>query len=181
MAAARPVLRRVSQVAAWSVILGLVAVVTVAVLVPRAAGGTPYTVLTGSMRPDYPPGTLVVVRPVATEDVRSGDVITYQRESGDATVVTHRVVTVSTSLAGEVTFTTRGDANDAVDPVPVRPVQVKGRLWYAVPHLGRVDQLLTGRQRQTMVYLAAGGLLAYAAYMFTGALRERALRRRADR
>ncbi|NYJ01602.1 signal peptidase [Nocardioides thalensis] len=176
MAGGRPALRWVGQVVAWSLILGVVAAVTVAVLVPRVAGGTPYSVLTGSMRPDYPPGTLVVVRPVAPEDVRSGDVITYQRESGSSTVVTHRVVTVSTSLTGEVTFTTQGDANDAVDPDPVRAVQVRGRLWYAVPHVGRVNQLLTGRQRRTTVYLAAGGLLGYAAYMFTGALRGRRLR-----
>ena len=49
-----------ARTAAWFVILGIGAVVTVAVLVPRIGGGTPYVVLTGSMRPHMPPGTLVV-------------------------------------------------------------------------------------------------------------------------
>lgn len=172
----RPALRWTGQVLAWSVILGVVAVLAVAVVIPRVAGATPYAVLTGSMRPAYPPGTLVVVKPLAPEDVRAGDVITYQIESGEATVVTHRVTEVSTSLDGQVTFTTQGDANDAADPEQVRPVQLKGRVWYAAPYLGHFNGLLTGRQRQMAVYLAAGALVAYAAYMFTGALRDRTRR-----
>ena len=57
------------RVAAWTVILGVAAVLAVAVLVPRVGGATPYTVLTGSMAPTYPPGSLVVVRPVDPESI----------------------------------------------------------------------------------------------------------------
>lgn len=166
------------RVLAWLVILGAAVALTAAVLVPRLAGATPYTVLTGSMRPHYPPGTLVVVKPVDPDDLRSGDVITYQLESGEPTVVTHRVTAVSTDLRGRVTFTTQGDANDAPDD-PVRPVQVRGRLWYAVPYLGYADALLTGRQRQLGVLAGAGGLATYALVMFAGAFRDRARRREA--
>ncbi|MFT4188473.1 MAG: signal peptidase I [Aeromicrobium sp.] len=161
------------QVLAWLVILGVVVVLAVAVLIPRIAGATPYTVLTGSMRPDYPPGTLVVVKPVEPEQIAVGDVITYQLESGRAPVVTHRVVEARTSLDGETTFVTRGDANGADDELPVMPVQIKGKLWYAAPYLGHVNQALSPGQRQTAVYVVAGGLIAYAAYMFIGALRGR--------
>ena len=169
----------VSRVAAWLIILGVAAVLALAVLVPRLAGATPYTVLTGSMRPLYPPGTLVVVRKVDPDAVGIGDVVTYQRESGDPEVVTHRVVAVSTNLRGETTFTTQGAANDAPDETPVRPVQVRGRLWYSVPYLGYVNNVLTGQQRQLAVYLVAGGLMVYAAVMLGGSLRDR-LRRRGE-
>jgi signal peptidase len=169
----RAALGRVGRVVAWLVILGVAVVLAAAVLVPRLAGATPYTVLTGSMRPHYPPGTLVVVKPVDPRDVRVGDVVTYQLESGKPEVVTHRVVRVATSLDGHTTFTTQGDANDVPDDKAVRPVQVQGRLWYSVPYLGYVNEVLTGRQRQTAVYVVAGGLTAYALYMFAGALHGR--------
>jgi signal peptidase len=169
----RGALGRVGQVVAWFAILLVTGVLAAAVLVPRLAGATPYAVLSGSMRPDLPEGTLVVVEPVDADELRVGDVVTYQLESGAGTVVTHRVVGVTTSLDGEVSFVTQGDANDAADEEPVRPVQVRGRLWYAVPYLGHANRLLTGQQRQVAVYLVAGGLLGYAVLMFTGALRDR--------
>ncbi len=164
----------------WVVLVAALGVVAVAVVVPRVAGGTPYTVLTGSMEPGLPPGTLVVVRPVSPEEVRVGDVVTYQVASGESTVVTHRVTAVGTRLDGELAFTTQGDANDVADPAPVRAVQVRGRLWYAIPHLGRVNSLLTDQQRQTAVIGVAALLVGYAAFMFVGALRDRSRRRRPE-
>jgi signal peptidase len=169
-------LRWSGQVVAWLVILGVAGVLAVAVLIPRLAGATPYTVLTGSMRPHYPPGTLVVVKPVEADRIRTGDVVTYQLHSGRSAVVTHRVVAVRTSLDGATTFTTRGDANGVADAEPVRPVQIRGRLWYAVPHLGHLNVLVSGEQHQMLVLLAAGGLTGYAASMFIGALRDRSRR-----
>ncbi|HWJ09994.1 MAG TPA: signal peptidase I [Nocardioides sp.] len=173
------VVRFTAQVFLWLVILTAVAAVALAVAIPRIAGGTPYTVLTGSMEPDLPPGTLVVVRPVDAEDIALGDVITFQLESGKPTVATHRVVAVGTRLDGEQVFTTQGDANGAPDRNPVRAVQVQGRLWYSVPYLGHLNSVLTGRQRQSAVLVVAALLVGYAAFMFVGALRERARRRRA--
>ncbi|RZI86995.1 MAG: signal peptidase I, partial [Microbacterium sp.] len=130
----------------------------------------PYTVLTGSMRPDLPPGTLVVVRPVQIDDLAVGDVITYQLRSGRPTVVTHRVVASGFRADGTTVLTTQGDANGVPDVRPVRAEQVRGRLWYAVPHLGRVNTALDGAQRQTAVYVVAAALLLYAASMFVGAV-----------
>lgn len=169
-------LRRVAtwtvRVAAWTVILGIAAVLAVAVLVPRVGGATPYTVLTGSMAPTYPPGSLVVVRPVDPESIRTGDVITYQLESGQPAVVTHRVVSQGFAGDGEVVLHTKGDANEDPDPKPVREVQVKGEVWYSVPYLGYVNNLLSGRERQLGVYAAAAGLLGYALLSFVGAARD---------
>lgn len=166
------------QVVAWLFILAVVAILGIAVLVPRIAGATPYTVLTGSMRPTYPEGTLVVVKPVDEAEIHTGDVITYQVESGKATVVTHRVVGVATTLTGETRFTTRGDANDVSDQDSVRPVQVRGEVWYAIPYLGHGNDWLAGKERQMAVYAVAALLLGYAAFMLTSALRDRRRERR---
>lgn len=142
----------------WLLILGAVGVITGAVLIPRVGGATPYTVLTGSMRPTYPPGTLIVSRPVDARDIHIGDAITFQLKSGEATVVTHRVIATRMGEDGKLEFLTQGDANNTQDKDPVRAVQVRGRLWYAVPYLGHVNSALSGYQRQLATW-AVGGLL----------------------
>lgn len=161
------------QVIAWFVIAAVAVMLTLCLVIPRLGGATPYTILTGSMRPDFPPGTLVIVKPVAAEDIGVGSVVTYQLKSGESTVVTHRVVAVSLASDGTRIFTTQGDANNAPDPEKVIPAQVKGELWYGVPHLGRVSNLIDNAQRHAISVLVIGGLLAYAAYMFVTSVRER--------
>lgn len=172
------VVRWVARVLAWTVILGALAVLAIAVVVPRIGGATPYTVLTGSMRPHLPPGTLVVAKPVDPSEIGIGTVVTYQLRSGEPQVVTHRVVAIRSNLKGETEFQTQGDANSIPDEAWVRPEQIRGRLWYAVPYLGRVNALLSGHERQLLVYGAAGGLVLYALTMFLGAGRDRTRRRR---
>lgn len=161
------------RILAWTVLLAVGAVIAVSVLIPRLGGATPYAVLTGSMRPELPPGTLVVVRPVAPEEIAVGDVITYQLHSGAGTVVTHRVTGVGVKASGERIFRTKGDANSAVDQTPVRPVQIRGELWYAVPHLGFVNRYVNNDQRHLVTVALAAGLFAYAAAMLIGSRRER--------
>jgi len=74
------------------------------------------------------------------------------------------------NVSGERIFRTKGDANDAVDPDPVRPVQVRGEVWYAVPYVGRMNDVFTG-SRQLPLLVVVTGLLGYAASMFIGAAR----------
>lgn len=151
-----------------------VLVVGAAVVVPRLGGATPYTILTGSMDPTYPPGTLVVVREADPDEIATGDVVTFQLRSGEPAVATHRVVGVGRATVGdEVVLTTKGDANAAADAEPVRAVQVRGRVWYAVPWLGHVGAAFSAQSRQLVVYVVAGGLLLYAAVMVVAGVRER--------
>ncbi|MEJ7634286.1 signal peptidase I [Aeromicrobium sp.] len=162
-----------SQVFAWFVLSALLLVLAVSVLVPRLAGATPYTVLTGSMEPGMSAGTLVVVRPVDAKEIGVGTVITFQLESGEPTVVTHRVVGQGADREGRPVFRTQGDANSAPDAMPVRVEQIKGERWYSVPYLGRVTNVVTSTQRQLALTVVVIGLLTCAATMFLGAIRGR--------
>ncbi len=162
----------------WAVIVAVVFVLGAAVLLPRVAGALPYTILTGSMEPALPPGTLVVTREVETTQIGIGDVITYQLRSGQEQVVTHRVVGQGLNYLGEPIFTTKGDANRVVDPSPVRPVQVKGELWYSLPWLGHLNSAIGPGARRGAVDLACLALGGYMLWMFASALRDRARRRR---
>lgn len=160
------------------IVLAAVVVICAAVVIPRVGDATPYTILTGSMQPKLPPGTLVVIRPVPMEEIREGTVITYQLKSGKPTVVTHRVNSVGVDTRGKFRFRTQGDANDIPDATPVRPEQIKGALWYDVPYLGYANTYITGKERRLTMIVVVSGLLLYAAFMFTSSARDRFGRRR---
>ncbi len=163
----------VGQVIAWSIILAVGALLVVSVLIPRIVGATPYTILTSSMEPAMPPGTLVVVKPVDTDQIGVGEVVTYQLESGQSTVVTHRVAAVGLTAKGETVFTTQGDANDVADEKPVRPVQIRGERLYFVPYIGKVTTVVTSSQRGVATVVIVLGLFGYSASMLVGAARDR--------
>ncbi|HVW34253.1 MAG TPA: signal peptidase I [Acidimicrobiia bacterium] len=77
------------------------------------------TVLTGSMAPGMPAGSMAVLVPIDPAAVRVGDVITYQAPLPDHRVVTHRVTEI---LAGgpHPVLRTKGDANATADPWTAR-------------------------------------------------------------
>ncbi|QEP08384.1 signal peptidase I [Glutamicibacter sp. ZJUTW] len=156
------------QVLSWLVLFIVLALIAIMIVVPKLGGATAFTVLTGSMRPHLPPGTLVVVKPIDPEQLRIGDVATYQLESGEPEVVTHRVSAIGASLGRGAQFIFRGDANNT-DDEPVQPEQIRGKLWYSVPYLGYVNSALSIQQRTWLTWIAAGGLIAYSLVMLAGA------------
>lgn len=158
---ARAVVRgAVTGVSVGVLLLALLAA-AVTIVVPRVAGAVPLTVLSGSMEPTLPVGALAVVRPVDTQDVRIGDVITFLPNPDDSTAVTHRVTAIQNHQDGTRTFTTQGDANSAPD-APVADYQVRGRVWYSLPWLGYVSSAMNGEHREQVVYVAAGGFFVWA-------------------
>ncbi|WP_028051234.1 signal peptidase I [Cellulomonas sp. URHD0024] len=158
---------------ASSVLLTAVVLVALAMVVaPAVLRAMPFTVLTGSMRPTMPPGTLVVSRPTPATDVRIGDVVTYQVRSGEPAVVTHRVVGTGWAANGDLVLVTKGDAN-AVTDAPVRAAQIRGVVAYHVPYLGYVNTWVGHNRPHWAAKVAAAGLFAYALWMLVGAARDR--------
>ncbi|WP_175420375.1 signal peptidase I [Rhodococcus sp. SGAir0479] len=168
----------VRSIVSWTLLIAMIAVLAMTIAVPRITGSTPYTVLTGSMEPTYPPGTLVVVKSADPASLGPGDAVTYQWESGKTAVVTHRITEVEYAEDGELQFVTQGDANPMPDERPVVPEQIRGKVWYAIPYLGYVNNFVTGKQRSILLIALVGGLLAYAAYMFASAARDEFRNRR---
>ena len=114
----RPSSRRFARVAnglGWGLTVAAIMVAFLLVGV-RLLGVEAYAVLSGSMEPTYPTGSLIYVKPVSPEAIREGDPITFVLNE-DLVVATHRVVTVDEENRS---FITKGDANDAVDGAPVR-------------------------------------------------------------
>lgn len=87
--------------------------------VPGIAGKTPMVVLTDSMFPTIKSGDLIIVSTRDPKEVNVGDVIAFfDPQSANNSVVTHRVVEISTEN-GERCFITQGDANNSPDVTPV--------------------------------------------------------------
>lgn len=164
-------------------LLALVALIAVLVIaIPMLTKSTPYTVLTSSMTPSYPAGTLVIVKPTDVQQIHIGDVMTYQISSNKPEVVTHRVVQIiQPAKAGDqLSFVTKGDANSLADAAPVKPVQVRGTVWYAVPYLGWVNNVINGDSRSILVPIVAGALFLYAGYMGASTIVDRRRKARAE-
>lgn len=158
------------QTASWMLLLSIAALLIAMIGLPRVTGATPYTVLTGSMRPSMAPGSLVVTKPIEAGKLKVGDAITYQIRSGEPEVVTHRIISLSQTLGGETLFTTQGDANPGPDEKPVKAAQIRGVVWYSIPLVGYVNSWLTGQQRIWAVGVAVALLLGYAAFMCISAI-----------
>lgn len=121
----------------------------------KLAGYDIYNIISGSMEPAIPVGSAILVRRVDPAELKPGEVIAFTR--GGA-VVAHRVV------ENNVTLTTKGDANDTPDPMPVLYTSVIGRVEHSLPGVGGLLEMMTsGAGRLYAVGLVlAGGLLRFA-------------------
>ncbi|WP_051299121.1 signal peptidase I [Arthrobacter castelli] len=155
----------------FAVAVLIIAVCAAGFVVPRFINAVPLAVLTGSMEPTYSPGDLVVSQQVDAADVEIGDVVTFQPESGDPTLVTHRVIAKTVGAEG-TTITTQGDANGAADE-PLVPEQVKGEVIYSVPYLGHVSAALDAGTKSLLAAGAGVVLIGYAIFTVVGAGRRR--------
>lgn len=93
-------------------------------------------VLTGSMEPVIPTGSVVFIWPQS--DYVVGDIITFKRaESRLEMPITHRIVEVET-VDGQTRYRTKGDANDGADAEPVLQGEVYGQVVAHLPFVGRL-------------------------------------------
>jgi signal peptidase len=164
-----------------SVLLFVIALAALLIVMPKATGSIPLTVLTSSMEPGFAPGTLIIVRPVDPNDLKLEDVITYQMQPGRPGVITHRIIAINSSSSGDRTFELKGDNNSAADVEAVSAEQIQGRLWYSVPIMGYVNSAVNGENRAWIIPIGGILLFSYAGYMVASAAITAARKRRRER
>ena len=128
-----------------SIFCGALVLLLAVILAGYALGVRIYAVQTGSMEPDLPVGSLIVVKPAKFDSINEGDVITFE-VSGS--VVTHRVAQVDRK---EMTFVTKGDMNTSNDASAVDYDSVIGRLWISLKYVGYPILLMGNRAVKTAV------------------------------
>ena len=144
-------------------VLGAVVVIVllVATIGPRVLPYRTFTVLTGSMEPAIPVGSMIFDREVDAAELSRGDIVTFHPPGQPDKLVSHRVVRVEETKRGAF-LVTRGDSNGVVDDWRI-PARGSGlRYEFHVPYLGYVvGGLLTPAGRLIALTLAAlwlGGL-----------------------
>ena len=96
-----------------------------------------YTIISGSMVPEYEIGDMIVAKNASKEDLKVGDDVVYMGSSGDfnGKIVTHRIISMS-----EKELRTKGIANDIADP-SIRYEQVYGKVIYKTLLLSALSKL----------------------------------------
>lgn len=120
----------------------LIAVLLVVLLAGvRIVGLTPYTVLSGSMEPTYHVGSIIYVKDIEPKELRERDPVTYMLNGN--TVVTHRIVEViGGENENELSFRTKGDANEIADGGILLASNVIGKPVFSIPFLGYIASVI---------------------------------------
>jgi len=168
-AAARWTLRALS-VAFFGLVLAALAIL---IAIPKVTHGSALTVLTGSMSPKLPVGSVVVERPVDPQTLKVGDIATYQQRDGN--YVTHRIVAIDNG-GGPISLTCQGDANRSPDPTPVPATAIHGKVWFHVPYLGSVQDALHSHGAGLITLIA--GLGVFSVFEIASGLRDQRRARR---
>lgn len=132
----------------------------------RLFGFQVYGVLTGSMVPAYPVGSLIYVREVDPNDLELRDVITY---SSGKTIVTHRIVEIvrDDNNPYQLKFRTKGDANNDPDAALVGPADIIGKVAFGIPHLGTVANYIQNPPGLYVTIFAGLALIGLVIFMDT--------------
>ncbi|MPQ44308.1 signal peptidase I [Clostridium tarantellae] len=117
--------------------------------VPRLFGIKTYTVLSGSMTPTIPIGSIIYDKKIDFNDINVGDVITFKAGDSEDGIVTHRVVAKDENSKS---FTTKGDANASEDQGQVKYEDVIGKYNFHIPFIGRF--LMTLKESKAYIFIA---------------------------
>ena len=157
---------------AGTVILVLLILACLPLTLPRLAGYSLYTVISGSMEPEIPVGSLVFVADADPASIEEDDVIAFYGAVDSSAVVTHRVVGNSPAM-GE--FITKGDANEERDVNPVSYSEFIGKVEHVIPGAGGIAETLAGSAGRR----AAGCMIVLAAvFLAAGSILERTGRKK---
>ena len=143
---------------ATTVIAALAVLLAVTLVGVRLAGLKSFTVLSGSMEPACPVGSLIFVKNVDYRQLQAGDVITFMVDEG--TIATHRIVEVVADETDPsiLRYRTKGDANGFEDGSPVHYKNIVGKLIVVIPYLGYAANYIQNPPGM-YIAIAAGALL----------------------
>ena len=136
---------------ALSIFICVLAGASCLLLIFFLAGYRPLVVLSGSMEPSVPVGSLLIIN-TRDKDAEAGDIVTYSVKSGsDELYVTHRVIEV----ADDGGFLTKGDANETPDGY-IGSDRVVGSFVFSIPYLGFLISKIDIRIIAVLAACAAG-------------------------
>lgn len=124
---------------------------------PHVLGYRTMTVLTNSMSPTIPAGSVIATFPQPAADVDVDDVLTFQTPGENPRIVTHRVIEI-VEPGHRPVVRTKGDAMDEPDPWTIR---LESQAWVTranVPHAGWILHWAHRDQIRPLLLFALPGL-----------------------
>jgi signal peptidase I len=127
-------------------IVGLAAIALLFISVTVVGGLTKHhfeQVITGSMVPVIPVGSMVVTEQVGVSRLHVGDILVFPKPTNTSEVIVHRIVQLTVVSNGSVQVQTKGDANTAQDPWVIQQGRtgVADRAVYILPSMGTAVML----------------------------------------
>jgi signal peptidase len=154
--------RRAVDVLLIVLILGVLATLAIARVIPAATGGATFVVGGGSMEPTIPLGSVAFAMPVARGELAVGDVVSIQ-VGEDRAIFTHRIIRLIEREDGRW-LETKGDANQDPDPSIISATAVIGRVEATIPYAGYAVRLL-GTAQGVALAIALATLLVAGAWL----------------
>lgn len=120
-----------------------------------------YVVASGSMIPELQVYDVLVVQGhIDFEDIQIGDIIVFDRPSGQDRVIVHRVVSITDD--DPRTLRTKGDNNVASIPgtdFPITEKEYIGKVEYKIPQVGYVTQILKPPINYILIVIVIGFMI----------------------
>lgn len=107
---------------------------------PSFFGIKTYVIISGSMKPDYNIGDVVVAKNINANSLKEGDVISFRQGQ---IIVTHRIIKVENS--NKLVFKTKGDNNNAEDSGEVTANLIEGKVLFKIPWIGNIALFFRGK------------------------------------
>lgn len=144
-------------------VIGVLAAVLFLLLtiLPRSGRYATYTVVSDSMQPAIPIGSVVVVVPADPRTLKVGEVVSYTSTQPPYPTLTHRIKSIGQDADGKLIFKTKGDFNLVDDPWDVRYKDRAALVVASVPLAGYVLAAMTTGPARLLLGLLLAALLAF--------------------
>lgn len=107
------------------------------------------SVLSGSMKPVFNPGDVIIDEDTDIENLKAGDIITFKFNNS---LTTHRITGII-NKDGQIYFRTKGDNNNIEDADSVNGNDVISRYLFRIPLLGFVITFMKGKTGMAVLWL----------------------------
>lgn len=124
------------------VVIGLFIILALNILTTKSdklfkiIGYRSYTVLSGSMEPEFYPGDLVITKHKSKTDINLDDIVTFRDNEG--VIITHRIIE-----AVDGGYITKGDNNNVEDTDVLKEKNLIGEVKFSIPKVGYLINFLS--------------------------------------
>lgn len=159
-------LKKGLKISSW-IVIGIVVLLAIALFGVKLFGLEIYTVLSPSMEPKYPTGSVIYVKDVDTARLKVDDVITYR--ISDSMTATHRIIELVPDEDDPtiIRFRTKGDNNNIADGALVEMDAVLGKPVFTIPLLGYLANYMQSKSGRIVIICVAIALIAYVSIVDT--------------